>query len=87
MYRLAGVLTPYQQHLDAGRFELHTGTSGSRYTFAQARFTAKGVKWIADLWGRPRGNPTGKKRGGVNATDAPAAVGLIVTVAAPSRLR
>ncbi|WP_074012679.1 phage antirepressor KilAC domain-containing protein [Candidatus Sodalis sp. SoCistrobi] len=50
MYRLAGVLTPYQQHLDAGRFEVHTGTSGSRYAFSQARFTAKGVKWVADLW-------------------------------------
>lgn len=60
MYRLAGVLTPYQQHLDAGRFELHTGTSGSRYTFAQARFTAKGVKWIADLWAAHAATPQAK---------------------------
>ncbi|TCV98749.1 phage antirepressor YoqD-like protein [Biostraticola tofi] len=50
MYRLAGVLTPYQQHLDAGRFEVHTGTSQRSHTFSQARFTAKGVKWIAELW-------------------------------------
>lgn len=50
MYRLAGVLTPYQQHLDAGRFDVHLGTSDSRHAFSQALFTAKGVKWIAGLW-------------------------------------
>ncbi|NDL65420.1 phage antirepressor KilAC domain-containing protein [Acerihabitans arboris] len=50
MYRLSGVLTPHQQHLEAGRFELHRGTSESRHAFSQARFTAKGVKWVAGLW-------------------------------------
>lgn len=50
MYRLGGVLTPHRQHLDAGRFEMHTGTSESRHAFSQSRFTVKGVKWIAGLW-------------------------------------
>ncbi|MEC5321563.1 phage antirepressor KilAC domain-containing protein [Brenneria populi subsp. brevivirga] len=52
MYRLNGVLTPRHQHTDAGRFEVKTGTtnSGNHYAFSQARFTAKGVKWIAGLW-------------------------------------
>ncbi|MFP5340882.1 MAG: phage antirepressor KilAC domain-containing protein, partial [Gammaproteobacteria bacterium] len=27
MYRLNGVMTPYQNHIDAGRFEVKTGTS------------------------------------------------------------
>lgn len=51
MYRLGGVLTPRHQHIDAGRFEVKTGTSTtSNHAFSQARFTAKGVKWIAGLW-------------------------------------
>ncbi|WP_058911909.1 phage antirepressor KilAC domain-containing protein [Entomohabitans teleogrylli] len=51
MYRLNGILTPYQQHSDVGRFEVRTGTTqASNYAFSQARFTAKGVKWIAGLW-------------------------------------
>ncbi len=54
MYRLAGILTPHQQHLDAGRFELHMGTGANRHAFSQARFTAKGVKWVAGLWAARR---------------------------------
>lgn len=51
MYRLSNVLTPYHQHIEAGRFELKTGTtSASNYAFSQARFTAKGIKWIGGLW-------------------------------------
>ncbi|WP_105604217.1 phage antirepressor KilAC domain-containing protein [Cronobacter sakazakii] len=51
MYRLGGVLTPRHQHIDAGRFEVKTGTSTtSNHAFSQARFTAKGVKWIGGLW-------------------------------------
>lgn len=51
MYRLGGVLTPRHQHIDAGRFEVKTGTSNtSNHAFSQARFTAKGVKWIGGLW-------------------------------------
>jgi len=51
MYRLGGALTPRHQHIDAGRFEVKTGTSTtSNHAFSQARFTAKGVKWIGGLW-------------------------------------
>lgn len=51
MYRLGGVLTPRHQHINAGRFEVKTGTtSESNYAFSQARFTAKGVEWIGGLW-------------------------------------
>ncbi len=51
MYRLNNILTPHHQHTDAGRFEVKTGTTtASNYAFSQARFTAKGVKWIAGLW-------------------------------------
>lgn len=51
MYRLNDVMTPYQRHLDAGRFEVKTGvTQSSNYAFAQAKFTAKGVNWVAGQW-------------------------------------
>lgn len=51
MYRLNGVLTPYSQHIEAGRFEVRTGTTtDSNYAFSQSRFTAKGVQWIGGLW-------------------------------------
>ncbi|MFY9995043.1 MAG: phage antirepressor KilAC domain-containing protein [Leclercia sp.] len=51
MYRLGGALTPRHQHIDAGRFEVKTGTStSSNHAFSQARFTAKGVRWIGGLW-------------------------------------
>lgn len=51
MYRLSGAFTPYQQHIDAGRFEVKTGTNQfNNHAFSQSRFTAKGVKWIAGLW-------------------------------------
>ncbi|MGP2538340.1 MULTISPECIES: phage antirepressor KilAC domain-containing protein [Pantoea] len=51
MYRLNGALTPYSQHIEAGRFEVRTGTTTeSNYMFSQSRFTAKGVQWIGGLW-------------------------------------
>lgn len=51
MYRLGGTLTPRHQHIDAGRFEVKTGTSvASNHAFSQARFTAKGVRWVGGLW-------------------------------------
>lgn len=51
MYRLSGTLTPMAQHIDAGRFEVKTGTSAaSNHAFSQARFTAKGIRWIGGLW-------------------------------------
>lgn len=51
MYYLGGVLSPYSQHQDADRFEVKTGTSEtSGHAFSQARFTPKGVQWVAGLW-------------------------------------
>lgn len=51
LYYLGGVLTPYSQHQEAGRFEVKTGTSETNgHAFSQARFTAKGVQWVAGLW-------------------------------------
>lgn len=51
MYRLAGTLTPHHQYIDLGRFEVKTGTSSTtNHAFSQARFTAKGIKWIGGLW-------------------------------------
>lgn len=51
MYYLGGVLTPSAQHIASGRFEVKTGTSEHNgHAFTQARFTAKGVEWIAGKW-------------------------------------
>lgn len=51
MYKMAGGWMPYQNHIDAGRFEVKTGTSDHGHAFSQSKFTAKGVTWIAELWG------------------------------------
>ncbi|MGV8925032.1 MAG: phage antirepressor KilAC domain-containing protein [Ewingella sp.] len=51
VYRQDGQFTPYSVHTDAGRFEMKTGTSQiNQHAFRQARFTPKGVQWIAGLW-------------------------------------
>lgn len=50
MYKLAGKLTPYSEHLEAGRFDVKTGenqVNGHAYT--QVKFTPKGIQWIAGL--------------------------------------
>jgi len=53
MYRLGGEWVPYQDHIDTGRFEIRAGVSrGSNHAFSQARFTPKGVQWVAGLWAR-----------------------------------
>ena len=53
MYHLGGRLTPLAQHMDAGRFEVKAGHSRhSDHAYTQAKFTAKGVNWIAGLWGQ-----------------------------------
>lgn len=49
-YHLGGVMTPKAQHIDAGRFEVKTGTGPNDHAFTQAKFTPKGVQWIAGLW-------------------------------------
>lgn len=50
MYRLGGEWMAYQNHIDAGRFEVKTGSSESGHAFNQTKFTPKGVNWIAGLW-------------------------------------
>ncbi|EJN3584348.1 phage antirepressor KilAC domain-containing protein [Escherichia coli] len=49
MYRLAGKMTPYSHHLDAGRFSVKTGEADNGHAFTQVKFTPKGVQWIAGL--------------------------------------
>lgn len=51
MYILAGKLTPYAQHIDAGRFSVKTGENKSNgHAFTQSNFTPKGIQWVAGLW-------------------------------------
>lgn len=50
MYRLGGRLAPMSTHRGSGRFVVKTGVSGSGRAYNQARFTPKGVRWIAGLW-------------------------------------
>lgn len=49
MYKLGGEWTPYENHVDAGRFETKTGTA-NEHAYNQSRFTPKGVQWVAGLW-------------------------------------
>ncbi len=50
MYRLAGKMTPYHQHLAAGRFAMKTGKNKRNgHAFTQAVFTPKGIQWVAGL--------------------------------------
>jgi len=51
MYRLGGDLTPHQEHIDAGRFAVSTGTAihgEDAHAWRQAKFTARGIAWIAE---------------------------------------
>lgn len=53
MYKLGGEWVPFAQHLDAGRFEVKAGTSeASGYAYNSAKFTAKGVEWVAGEWAK-----------------------------------
>ena len=52
MYRLASRLTPYQNHIDAGRFVVLAGVSESGHAYNESKFTPKGVQWIAGEWGK-----------------------------------
>lgn len=49
MYKLAGKLTPYAQHLEANRFTVKTGEADNGHAFTQVKFTPKGIQWIAGL--------------------------------------
>ena len=51
MYKLGGDWAPYAAHIDAGRFEVKTGTA-NEHAFTQSKFTAKGVKWVAGEWAK-----------------------------------
>lgn len=48
MYRLAGRMTPYQCHIDAGRFVVRAGVSAhNAHAFTAVKFTPKGIQWTA----------------------------------------
>ena len=50
-----GEWAPYAQHIEAGRFEVKTGVAeheDGSHAFSQAKFTAKGVEWIAGEWAK-----------------------------------
>lgn len=50
MYLLGKEWAPYAPHLVAGRFEIKTGTNlTGAHAFTEAKFTPKGVTWIAGL--------------------------------------
>lgn len=50
MYRMGGEWQAHAPHINAGRFDVKTGTSDSGHAFNQAKFTPKGVTWVAGLW-------------------------------------
>lgn len=53
MYRLGGTLTAYQNHIDAGRFEVRTGVAdANEHAYTTTKFTPKGIDWIAGEWAR-----------------------------------
>lgn len=47
MYKLAGEWVPYACHIDAGRFSVKAGTADNGHAFNSAKFTPKGIKWLA----------------------------------------
>lgn len=54
MYRLGtgGKLTAYQNHVDAGRFEMKTDTAKNGHSYRNSMFTPKGVHWVAGQWAK-----------------------------------
>lgn len=51
MYRLGGDLVPFQPMIDRGYFQTTTGTAvhgDETHAWKQAKFTAKGIAWIAE---------------------------------------
>ena len=51
MYQINGRWTPYQHQIDAGRFAVKTGSADNGHAFTQARYTPKGVEYMAKLAG------------------------------------
>lgn len=53
MYKLGGEWVPHAEHIDAGRFVVRAGTSDvSGHAYNSARFTPKGVTWVAGEWAK-----------------------------------
>lgn len=53
MYRLGGALTAYQNHIDAGRFDVRTGVAdANEHAYTTTKFTPKGIDWIAGEWAK-----------------------------------
>ena len=52
MYYLGGRMMPRQAHIETGRFEVKTGATDDGHAFNQAKFTPKGITWIAGEWGK-----------------------------------
>ena len=47
MYKLSCEWVPYACHIDAGRFAVKAGTADNGHAFNSAKFTPKGIKWLA----------------------------------------
>lgn len=53
MYKLGGEWVPFAYHIDAGYFEVRAGTAEvSGHAFNSARFTPKGITWVAGEWAK-----------------------------------
>jgi phage antirepressor YoqD-like protein len=52
MYRLRKRQTPYQNHVDAGRFEIVAGVTEEGHAFNTIYFTPKGIAWVAGEWAK-----------------------------------
>lgn len=55
MYRLGGEWVPHAPHIDAGRFETKAGVAehgDTSHAYNQAKFTPKGILWIAGEWAK-----------------------------------
>jgi len=50
MYQLEGEWTPYQQHIDAGRFVVRAGVAKNDHAYNGAKFTPKGINWVSGKW-------------------------------------
>lgn len=53
MYRLGGKMMPKAPHLVTGRFEVKAGIDEETgHAFNQAKFTPKGITWVAGEWAK-----------------------------------
>lgn len=51
LYRLGGELTPYQRHIDTGRFVVKIAINeATRRSSNHTMLTRKGMAWVAALW-------------------------------------